>query len=324
MVVVDDVLDLVGGTPLVRIRRVVPPEAATVYAKLEFANPGRSVKDRCALGVLEEAERTGRLAPGGTVVEATSGNTGIALALAAAVRGYRLIVTIPRKMSREKVLTLKALGAEVHVTENLPHNHPDSYIGLATRLARSIPGAVFLDQCNNPGNVRAHHQTGREILADLPDVDAVVAGAGTGGTITGLAEVIKEEAPHVEIVGVDPPGSVFHGGTPGDYLVEGIGYDFIPATLRRELIDSWEVVDDREAFHAARRLARQEGIFAGGSSGSALVAATRVAERLGPGKKVVVILPDGGERYLTKFYDDAWLAEHVGHEGPEPLVLPAR
>ncbi len=321
MVVVDDVLELVGATPLVRLNRTVDPDAATVYAKLEAQNPGRSVKDRCALGVLDHAESTGRLAPGGTLIEATSGNTGIALALAAAVRGYRLIVTIPDKMSREKILTLKALGAEVHLCPTLPHDDPDSYIGVAQRLEREIDDAVFLDQCNNPGNVAAHHATGHEILDDVPDVDAVVAGAGTGGTISGIAEAVKTRRPEVEIVGVDPKGSVFHGGEPDDYLVEGIGYDFFPATLKRELVDSWEVVDDAESFEAARDLARREGLFVGGSSGSALVAARRVAQRLGPGKKVVVIFPDGGERYLTKFYDDEWYQEHVGrnrHEEPLP------
>jgi cystathionine beta-synthase len=326
MPVHDDILELVGSTPCVRIRRSLPADAAHVYAKLEFFNPGRSVKDRCALGVLEEAERTGRLDPGGTIIEATSGNTGIALALAAAVRGYRLIVTIPRKMSQDKIRLLKALGAEVHVTENLPHDHPDSNHGLAARLTEEIEGAVFLDQCSNPGNVRAHHATGREILADVPDVDAIVVGAGTGGTITGIAEVVRSEAPHVEIVGVEPVGSVFSGRSASDYLVEGIGYDFVPQTLRPELIDSWHVVADREAFVAARSLATREGLFVGGSSGAAFVAARKVAVRLGRGRNVVTLFADGGERYLSTFHDVRWMAQHFPEEtvpAPARAVGPA-
>lgn len=316
----DSLIDQIGNTPLVRLRKIVPKSIkAGVYAKLELCNPGGSVKDRCALSMVLEAERDGRLKPGtSTIVEASSGNTGIGLALISAERGYRLVITIPEKMSVEKRNLLKAYGAEVIVTPNLPHSHPGSYIEVAKRIAKETPGAVFLDQCNNQANARAHFETGREIFRQMKGkrISALVAGAGTGGTISGAGSELKKLEPGIRVVGVDPEGSVLSGGVDAPYKVEGIGYDFIPGTLWPGVVDEWIRVSDRVAFQYARELARKEGILAGGSSGAAIYAALKVAERYQADNEktgdnnVVVILPDTGERYISTVYNDEWLARN--------------
>lgn len=313
-----NLLSLVGRTPVVRLNRLPNPRGAQVYAKLEYLNPGGSVKDRCALSVVEEAERKGEIRPGDTLVEASSGNTGIALALIGAVKGYRVVVTIPKKMTSEKVAVLKGLGAQVHVCENLPHDDPNSYIGTAKRLVKETPRAYFCAQTENQANVRGHFQTGKEIWDEFgATLTAVVAGAGTGGTISGIASYLKKRNPKVRIVAVDPEGSTLSGGTAAPYHIEGIGYDFQPATLWRELIDEWIRVGDHDAFVTCRRLARLEGILGGSSSGAAVHAALQVASGLGREDRVLTLLPDGGERYLSKVYNDDYFRKAFGKEPPQ-------
>ncbi len=311
----DALTQLIGNTPLVRLQRIVPSKIrAGVYAKLEFCNPGGSVKDRCALSMVLEAERNGVLKRGAsTIVEASSGNTGVGLALIAAARGYKVIITIPEKMSYEKKQLLRAFGAEVIVTPNVSHSDPRGYIEVAKKLAKETPNGVFLDQCNNPANVRAHFQTGREIYRQLEGkkLSAFVAGAGTGGTISGAGSELKKLAPGVKVVGVDPEGSVLSGGEDRPYKVEGIGYDFIPSTLWIDVVDEWIRVSDKIAFEYARKLALEEGILAGGSSGAAVYAALQIAERYQSElDNVVVILPDRGDRYLSTVFNKEWLAKN--------------
>ena len=312
----------IGNTPLVKLNRIVPKSVkASIYAKLELKNLGGSVKDRCALAMIEEAEKSGALKPGiSTVVEATSGNTGIGLALLCASKGYKLVITIPEKMSIEKKTLLKAYGAEVIITPNLPHSHPNSYSEVAKRIATELPNAVFLDQTNNQANSRAHLRTGEEIYNQLKGkkISALVAGAGTGGTISGAGTSLKKLSPEIVVIGVDPEGSVLSGGEDHPYKVEGIGYDFIPKTLWPNVVDEWVRVSDRDAFLAARRLAREEGILAGGSSGAALYAALKVAPRFGRNDNIVVVIPDTGERYLSTVYNDKWMREQ-GFLGEEEL-----
>jgi cystathionine beta-synthase len=311
----NSLIDQIGNTPLVRLKRIIPKGiVARICAKLELCNPGGSVKDRCALSMVLDAERSGRLKPGvSTIVEASSGNTGIGLALISAARGYKLIITIPEKMSVEKKNLLKAYGAEVVITPNAPHSDPNGYIEVAKKIARDTPNAVFLDQCNNQANVRSHFQTGREIYDQLngKKISALVAGAGTGGTISGTGFELKKLSPDLRVVGVDPEGSVLSGGVDGPYKVEGIGYDFIPETLWPGVVDEWIRVSDKISFEYARKLAKEEGILAGGSSGAAIYAAIKVAERYYSEKdNVVVILPDTGERYLSTVYNDEWLQKN--------------
>ncbi|MGI0078475.1 MAG: PLP-dependent cysteine synthase family protein [Nitrososphaerales archaeon] len=314
--------DQIGNTPLIKLKRIAPRTIkASIFAKLELSNPGGSVKDRCALAMIEDAERSGRLKPGiSTVVEASSGNTGIGLALLSASRGYRLIITIPEKMSEEKKNLLKAYGAEVVVTKNLPHSDPNSYIEVAKSIARETPNAVFMDQCNNQANARAHFETGQEIYRQMKGrkISAFVAGAGTGGTISGAGKELKKLAPGVRVVGVDPEGSVLSGGSDSPYKVEGIGYDFIPDTLWPGIVDEWVRVSDRDAFITARKLSREEGILAGGSSGAAIFAALKIARRYGPNDNIVVVIPDTGERYLSTVYNDEWMRRN-GFLEPEPI-----
>ncbi len=310
----DSILAAIGKTPLVELRRVGKDLPCRLLGKCEFMNPGGSVKDRIALQMVLTAEREGRIKPGDTLIEASSGNMGIGLALVGAVRGYRVIITMPEKMSREKQVILAALGAEIIRTPTEePSASPDSHIGVAKRLEAARSDAHILDQYSNPSNPRTHYEyTAQEILADLDGkVDMVVMGAGTGGTLSGIARCMKEACPHVFIVGVDPVGSILGGGEEVcPYHVEGIGYDFIPQVLSQQHIDAWEKTTDAEAFTLAAQLIRDEGLLVGGSSGSALAAALRQAKRLQAGQNCVIILPDGVRNYLSKFLDTEWLQKH--------------
>jgi cystathionine beta-synthase len=306
----ETILQSVGKTPLVKLRRVTEGLAAAVYAKVEALNPGGSVKDRVGLAMIAEAERRGWLRPGGTIIEATAGNTGVGLAMAAAVKGYRCIFVLPDKMSAEKILLLKAYGAEVVITPtNVAPDAPESYNGVADRLTREIPGAWRPNQFTNMANPEIHYRTtGREIWEQTDGrITVFVAGVGTGGTLSGVARYLKEQNPDVKIVGADPEGSVLSGGTPRPWKVEGIGEDFVPKTFNSQLVDEWIRVSDAESFYAARSLARREGILAGGSSGTAVAAALRFAQRLSAEHLVVALCADTGRNYLSKFFDDGWL-----------------
>jgi len=311
--ILDSILDAVGHTPMVRLKHVTKGLPCELLAKCEFMNPGGSVKDRIGVRMLLDAEKSGRIKPGDTLIEPTSGNTGIGIAMAAAVRGYRVIITLPEKMSQEKQVVLEALGAEIIRTPTeAAWDSPESHIGVARRLKEVIPNSHILDQYSNPSNPAAHEEgTGREIIDQCGGrLDAVVMTAGTGGTISGVARVIKREVPGCKIIGVDPEGSILAG--PGEiksYKVEGIGYDFIPDVLDRRLVDRWIKSNDRESFLTARALIRQEGMLVGGSSGSAVWAALQVCKELGAGKRVVVLLADSIRNYLTKFVDDRWMRQ---------------
>lgn len=325
----ESVLDLIGRTPLVRLNRLVDPErSATVLVKMEQLNPGGSVKDRMAVNMLRRAEEAGLVGPGSTIVESTSGNTGLGLAMACAVRGYRSIFTMPDKMSKEKIDMLKAYGAEVIITRtDLDHDHPESYVQVAKRIAQETPGAFYTDQYENMSNPEAHYlTTGPEIWSDTEGrVDALVGGIGTGGTISGAGRYLKEKAKEagreIHIACPDPEGSIYrdlyYSGkheTPSVYRVEGIGHDFMVGTLDFSVIDEVFNVSDRDSFLTARRLCREEGIFCGGSTGTAVFGAMEVARRLGPGKTVVCILCDSGDRYLSKCFNDEWLRD-MGYLG---------
>ena len=308
------ILETIGHTPLVKLNRIGANLDCNIYAKCEYLNPGGSVKDRIGYRMVLEAEKSGRIKPGDTLIEPTSGNTGIGIALAGAVKGYRVIITMPEKMSREKQVVLEALGAEIIRTPTeAAFDSPDSHIGVAARLQRELPNAHILDQYSNPANPDAHFEgTGQEILDDLGGkVDMVVMGAGTGGTLSGVARKIKQHAPSCLIVGADPIGSLLAGPAPiASYKVEGIGYDFIPKVLDRSLVDVWVKTADRESFQLARRLISEEGLLCGGSSGSALYAALKEARKLQRGQNCVVILPDGVRNYMTKFVDDKWMRDN--------------
>ena len=313
MAVHDSLLDLVGNTPLLRFRRIGREYPCTIYAKLEMLNPGGSVKDRIALRMIEQAEQAGDLQPGGTIVEPTSGNTGVGLAIAAAIKGYRCIFTMPDKMSHEKISLLRAYGAEVVITPTaVEPESPESYYRVADRLTEEIPGAFQPNQYHNQGNPESHyHSTGPEVWEQTEGkLTHFVASVGTGGTITGAGRWLKEKNPDIVIVGADPEGSVFSGGEVRPYLVEGIGKESWPDTLDPSVVDRWITVSDRNSFLAARRLTRQEGILAGGSAGTALWAALEVARDLGPDDLMVVILPDSGKSYLSKIYNDSWMLSH--------------
>lgn len=315
------VMEMVGWTPLVRLNRVVDGCRTPVYGKCEFMNPGGSVKDRIGEAMVAAAEAAGSLRPGGTIVEATSGNTGLALAMAAASRGYRCIFTMPDKMSQEKVKLLRAFGAEVVITPTaVAHDHPDHYLETAKRIARETPGAVLADQFYNPANPEAHYRsTGPELWEQSKGrITHFFAGAGTGGTITGTGRYLKERNGEVRVVGVDPVGSVlgpfFRTGTMPEgapYKVEGLGNDKVPGALDLGVVDDYVTVTDAQAFRMARRITREEGLFVGGSSGLIVHAAITLAKELDdPDAFVVAVLCDWGEHYLTKQYDDEWMREN--------------
>jgi len=310
MQVADSLLDLVGNTPLVRLGRVGAHLRCDLLAKVELFNPGGSVKDRPAVAMIDAAERDGLLQPGGVIVEPTSGNTGVGLAIVAAQRGYRCIFVMSDKMSDEKVALLRAYGADVVVCPTaVPPEHPDSYYSVADRLTRETPGAFRPDQYSNPANPAEHERsTGPEIWEQTAGrVTHFVAGIGTGGTITGVARALKARNPSVQVIGADPEGSVFSGGSGRPYLVEGVGEDFWPTTYDPSVVDRTVMVSDADSFAAARRVTREEGLLIGGSCGTAVHAALVVGEELGPDDVVVVLLPDSGRNYLSKIFDDEWM-----------------
>src|SRR5690554_2270073 len=320
--VLDNVLEAMGETPLIRLHQVTRDVKPDVLAKVEFFNPGGSVKDRIGIAIIEDAERSGKLKPGGTIVESTSGNTGVGLAVAAAIKGYKTVFVMPDKMSDEKIQLLRAFGARVVVTPTaVEPDDPRSYYNVAKRIVEETPNAILANQYHNPVNPEVHYRTtGPEIWRQTNGrVDVFVAGMGTGGTISGVGRYLKEQNPNVQIVGVDPGGSLlyelFHTGKMGEaftYNVEGIGEDFLPSTLDLSVVDDVVQVDDRESILMTRRLVREEGLFVGGSSGSAVAGALKYIQKagLGPDKTVVVLLPDSGSRYLSKIFNDEWMREH--------------
>lgn len=315
----NNILGAIGQTPIVKFNRVGADLPCELYGKCEFFNPGGSVKDRIAAAMIEQAEACGRIKPGDTLIEPTSGNTGIGLALAGAVKGYQVIIVMPEKMSHEKAVVLEALGAKIYRTPTeAAWDSPDSHLSLAKKLNKEIPDSHILDQYANPDNPGIHARTtAEEILADMgSDLDMVVMGVGTGGTITGVARRLKSACPNIKIVGVDPFGSILGGGTEvKSYHVEGIGYDFFPDVLDNKLVDEYIKVNDKNAFLTARCLIREEGLLVGGSCGAAAWGALQAARQLKAGQRCVVILPDSIRNYLTKFADDGWMKSHGFYEG---------
>ena len=309
-----NIVDAIGHTPMVKLNRVGAHLACNLYAKCEFLNPGGSLKDRIGKAMVEAAEREGRIKPGDTLIEPTSGNTGIGIALAGAVKGYRVIITMPEKMSREKQVVLEALGAEIIRTPTeAAFDSPESHISVARRLQKELPNAHILDQYGNPNNPKIHFDTTAQEMIDALDgqIDMIVMSAGTGGSISGVAKRLKQHNPNIIVVGADPVGSILAGGTHvGTYKVEGIGYDFIPDVLDRSLVDEWVKTEDQPSFLLARRLIREEGLLVGGSSGATLFAALQAAKRLKAGQNCVVVFGDGVRNYMTKFIDDKWMKEN--------------
>lgn len=309
----ETILQSIGRTPLVRLRRIGEGLRCILAVKVESQNPGGSVKDRVALAMIADAERKGLLRPGGTIIEATAGNTGVGLAMVAAVKGYRCIFVLPDKMSSEKIALLKAYGAEVVITPtNVPPDSPESYNGVADRLAREIPGAWRPNQFANLANPDCHYRTtGPEIWEQTEGrITVFVSGVGTGGTLSGVGRYLKEMNPDIRVIGADPEGSVLSGGSPKPWKVEGIGEDFVPKTFNGQIVDEWIRISDAESFHMARMVARREGILLGGSSGTHIAAAVRYARRLDESHLVVALGCDTGRNYLSKFFDDRWLADN--------------
>lgn len=317
----DSILDAIGRTPMVRLRKVVGAGSAEVLAKCEFLNPAGSIKDRMACYIIQKAAREGLLKAGGTIVENTSGNTGMGAAMTAAAMGYRCVFTMPDKMSREKIDGLRAFGAEVIITPtDVPGDSPDHYVNVAKRVAAETPNAFYMDQYHSAWNIEAHEAlTGPEIWdqTDGGKIDAVIAGTGTGGTISGIGRFFKKQGSKTKIIGVDPLGSVHYSifktglpSTPYVYKVEGLGEDIVCRAFDPSVVDEMYQVNDYECFTTARRLVREEGLFCGGSSGGMAHVALKLAEEWGPGKKIVVILPDSGTRYVTKFLSDEWMKMH--------------
>jgi len=324
----DSIIDHIGCTPLVRLNKVAHGLECEVLVKCEFMNAGGSVKDRIGKRMIEDAEKEGRLKKGDTIIEPTSGNTGIGLAITALCKGYRVIITLPEKMSTEKMNMLKALGAEIIRTPTeAAFDSPDSHIGVAARLQKEIPNSHILDQYKNPSNPLAHYDgTAEEILYQCDGkLDMIVCGAGTGGTISGIARKLKEKLPNIEVIGVDPIGSILAqpeslNAEGPSYLVEGIGYDFIPQVLDRSLIDRWIKTEDEASFKMSRQLIREEGLLCGGSCGSAMVGALEAAKSLKKGQRCVVVLPDATRNYMTKFLEDEWMVS----SGFEPASILAK
>jgi cystathionine beta-synthase len=309
----DSLLALIGHTPLLRLEKLGAGLECGLVAKLEMLNPGGSVKDRIGIRMIEEAERSGYLKPGGTIVEPTSGNTGVGLAIAAAIKGYRCIFTMPDKMSQEKIALLRAYGAEVVITPTaVPPESPESYYRVADRMTEEIPAAFQPNQYFNQANPATHYATtGPEIYEQTDGrITHFVCGVGTGGTITGTGRYLKEQDAGIVIVGADPEGSLYTGTNARPYLVEGIGEDFFPETFDRTVVDRWVTVSDRDSFLTARRITREEGLLVGGSCGTAMFAALEVARELGPDDLVVVVLPDSGRSYLSKLYNDSWMLQY--------------
>ena len=309
----DNILTTIGNTPVVRMNQIGNELDCELFSKCEFLNPGGSIKDRIGWKMVEDAEQSGRIKPGDTLIEPTSGNTGQGIALAAAVKGYECIITLPEKMSKEKQIALEALGAKIIRTPTeASFDSPESHIGVAKKLQKEIPNSHILDQYANPSNPEAHYDgTAQEILDVFgKDLHMVVMGVGTGGTITGVAKRLKEEIPDIVIVGADPVGSILGGGTEVEpYLVEGIGYDFFPDVLDNDLVDEYVKTEDEESFIMARRLIKEEGLLCGGSCGSAMVAALKSAKHLDKDKKCLVVLPDSIRNYMTKFPNDQWMKD---------------
>ena len=310
----ENILSTIGNTPVVKINKIAKNLDCNVFAKCEFFNPAGSVKDRIGWNMVKEAELSGRIKPGDTLIEPTSGNTGQGIALAAAVKGYKCIITMPEKMSKEKQIALEALGAEIIRTPTeAKSSDPESHISVAKKLNKEIENSHVLDQYSNPSNPEAHYYgTAEEIIKDFNNhLDMVVISVGTGGTITGIAKRLKEEMPAIKIIGADPEGSILGGGEKvSSYLVEGIGYDFIPDVLDNSLVDEYIKTKDEESFIMARRLIKEEGLLCGGSCGATMVAALRAASQLKNGQNCLVILADGIRNYMTKFPNDNWMEEN--------------
>ena len=310
----ENILSTIGDTPVVKINKIAKNLDCNVFAKCEFFNPGGSVKDRIGWNMVKEAELSGRIKPGDTLIEPTSGNTGQGIALAAAVKGYKCIITMPEKMSKEKQIAIEALGAKIIRTPTeAKSSDPDSHISLAKKLKKEIKNSHILDQYSNPSNPEAHYfGTAEEIIKDFNnDLDMVVISVGTGGTITGVAKRLKEEIPNIKIVGADPEGSILGGGEEvSSYLVEGIGYDFFPEVLDNSLIDEYIKTKDEESFKMARRLIKEEGLLCGGSCGATMVAAMKAASKLKKNQNCLVILADGIRNYMTKFPNDSWMKKN--------------
>jgi cysteine synthase A len=310
----DTILDTIGKTPVVKVNKIANDLDCEVYAKCEFFNPGGSIKDRIGFRMVVDAQKSGRIKPGETLIEPTSGNTGQGIALASAVLGYKCIITMPEKMSKEKQIALEALGAEIIRTPTeAAFDDPESHIQVAKKLQKKIPNSHILDQYANPSNPKAHYEgTAEEIIEDFGEnLDMVVMGVGTGGTITGVAKRLKEFKSDIQIIGADPVGSILGGGNKvSSYLVEGIGYDFFPDVLDNNLIDQYIKTEDEESFKMSRKLIKEEGLLCGGSCGSAMVAALKAAKNLTRNQKVLVVLPDSIRNYMTKFPNDSWMIEN--------------